>query len=58
MTRDLVNQQWPDVIAQENVWGFGQVIALLLLALPFVGFYEAVFGKNEHLYLMRYIADP
>ena len=28
-----------DVLAQEGVWGFAQVIAVLLLALPVVGFY-------------------
>jgi hypothetical protein len=27
------------VLAQEKVWGFGQVIPVVLLALPLVGFY-------------------
>jgi hypothetical protein len=28
-----------DVLTQERVWGFGQVVAVVLLALPFVAFY-------------------
>jgi hypothetical protein len=31
-----------DIIAQENIWGFGQVVAVGLLILPFVSF----FGKR------------
>lgn len=32
-----------DVLAQEKVWGFAQVIAVVLLVFPLVAFY----GKGE-----------
>jgi hypothetical protein len=38
-----------DVIAQENIWGFGQVIAVGLLVLPFVSF----FGKSYSKFKLR-----
>lgn len=28
-----------EVLTEEGTWGFGQVIAVALLVLPFVGFY-------------------
>ena len=36
---------YPDVLSQENTWAFGQVLALLLLALPLIGLYELIYGK-------------
>ena len=29
---------YSDVLSQENSWAFGQVVALVLLILPFLGF--------------------
>lgn len=41
-TYDVSGQFRPDVISQaisqENIWGFGQVVALGLLVLPFISF--------------------
>lgn len=34
-----------EVTEQENVWGFGQVVALCLLILPLLAFLENVYGK-------------
>ena len=35
------------IISQENAWGFGQVIAMLLLGLPLLSFSEVVYGKTK-----------
>ena len=34
-----------EVTEQENVWGFGQVVALCLLILPLLAFLEIIYGK-------------
>lgn len=34
-----------EVIQQENVWGFGQVVAVILLVLPFISYLETVYGE-------------
>jgi hypothetical protein len=33
------------VIKQENTWAYGQVLALLLLGLPFISLYELIYGN-------------
>lgn len=35
------------IVSQENAWGFGQVIAVLLLGLPLLSFFEVVYGKTS-----------
>src|SRR5262249_9668386 len=43
----------------EDTWGFGQILLLLLLALPFFSFMETVYGKCMSTYLfMRFILFP
>ena len=32
-------------LSEDNTWGFGQVVPLLLLILPLVSFFEAIYGK-------------
>ena len=34
----------PSVLPIGNAWGFGQVIAIILLLLPFISFFEVVYG--------------
>ena len=34
-----------EVTEQENIWGFGQVVALCLLILPLLAFFETIYGK-------------
>jgi hypothetical protein len=41
-------QLQPEVITQENIWGFGQVVALGLLLLPFISF-SGAFLFPSHL---------
>ena len=50
--RDRRNDEWqygftPRIIdeSQENQWGFGQVIAMILLIAPFVAFFEVSYGE-------------
>ena len=33
-------------LSEDNTWGFGQVVPLLLLILPLVSFFEAIYGKS------------
>ena len=35
-----------EVLPADNNWGFGQVIATILLLLPFISFFEVVYGGN------------
>ena len=37
----------PDVLNKENIWGFGQSLALLLLTIPMIAFVEAVSGMGN-----------
>ena len=34
------------VLPTGNVWGFGQVIAIIFLLLPFISFFEVVYGGH------------
>ena len=34
------------VLSPGNSWGFGQIIAIILLLLPFISFFEVVYGKD------------
>jgi hypothetical protein len=40
--RNIADDTLRDALSQEGVWGFAQVIAVVLLALPFVAFYGEV----------------
>jgi hypothetical protein len=39
VSRKFGDEYIQQAIAEQNVWGFGQVIAVVLLALPFISFY-------------------
>ena len=44
----MLQDRWEAVVEvteQENVWGFGQVVALCLLILPLLAFLEIIYGK-------------
>ena len=34
-----------EILREQDAWGFGQVVAVFLLLLPFLSFSEAVYGK-------------
>ena len=34
-------------VVEDNVWGFGQVVAVALLAAPLFIFFESIYGKCE-----------
>ena len=44
--RALVRVLDSDALAEENVWGFGQVLAVMILALPFVSLFETFLSMN------------
>ena len=55
--RDRGGSGWNDftfaqqmTLSEDNTWGFGQVFPLLLLILPLVSFFEAVYGKTTTYY--------
>ena len=35
------------VLPTGNAWGFGQVIVIILLLLPFISFFEVVYGGES-----------
>ena len=47
---DPGNATVSNVLAEENVWGFGQVFAVSLLLLPLLSFSEAVYGGSPFPY--------
>ena len=38
-------QDISDAISEDNIWGFGQVVAVALVVLPLFSFFEAIYGK-------------
>ena len=36
-------------LSDDDAWGFGQVVAVALLAGPFFSFYESIYGKCGRL---------
>ncbi|PVH69724.1 hypothetical protein DL98DRAFT_598415 [Cadophora sp. DSE1049] len=45
-SRTLVQVRGSEALVEENVWGFGQVLAVMILALPLVSLYETILGMN------------
>ena len=39
-------------LAEQNVWGYGQVITVALLILPFISFFEVIYGMLLSLVIM------
>ena len=37
------------ILSEDNIWGFGQILPLVLLILPLVSFFEIVYGKFYYL---------
>ena len=48
-TKWLNMQQYIEKETSESVWGFGQVVALVILALPIISFFEIVTGISSFL---------
>ncbi len=46
--QDVVSPTYAELntLSDNNTWGFGQVIPLVLLILPFVSFHEVVYGER------------
>ena len=40
--KDITN-----AISEDDVWGFGQVVAVVLLLAPLFSFFETIYGKCE-----------
>ena len=47
---DVVN-----AVLQDDAWGFGQVVAVALLAAPLFFFFESIYGKCERFSNMSYV---
>jgi hypothetical protein len=43
----------PAMIGSENTWGFGQILPMLLLALPISQVWEMVFGKSDFIFVLH-----
>ena len=39
-------------LVEQNVWGYGQVITVALLVLPFISFFEVIYGMLLSLVMM------
>ena len=44
-----------DAVSQDDIWGFGQVVAVALLAAPLFVFFENIYGKCERFSSSTYI---
>ena len=43
------------VVVEDNMWGFGQVVAVALLAAPLFFFFESIYGKCERFSNTTYV---
>ena len=50
--RDAWNTASPAVLSDDNTWGFGQVLPMMLLILPFVSFFEVAYGERYRILIV------